>query len=1185
MAIRILLGRAGSGKTRRCLDDIRERLLEAPAGDPLILLVPEQATFQAESALVSTPGLGGLIRAQVLSFRRLAFRVMQEAGGTARIHIDDSGKAMLLRRIIQRKKGELRQFGRSAEQHGFIDSLNQLYTEFRRYAIDPERLERHVRRQLEAGATGMTADKLHDIRLLYEQFDEQLKVHYVDAEDYLTILAQSIRETESMTRADIWIDGFHGFTPQEFGVLEQLMLHFRNVTVSLCVDRDYAADEEPNELDLFHPTARTLVRLKQLAEQNGARVERVELLESEPAVRYRHSPMLAYLERSFGNRTAPPFQEPAGEYIDISIRSAANRRAEVEGMAREMVRQVRERGYRWRDLAILVRNMEQYRDLLATALQDYAIPYFFDAKRSLLHHPLFELIRSSLEVVSGNWRHDAVFRCVKTELLLPLPQDPSADETRARLRGGMHQLENVVLALGIQGYRWKEARRWEPVRGASLEENGPPPQPDEALIGLLHECRMLVVEPLSVLEQGMKEADTVRSMAQALFTFLEQLHVPRKLDELMREAIAAGRPETAKEHAQVWDSVLELLDQIVEMLGDETMPLGQFAELIETGLDQVKLALVPPALDQVLIGSMDRTRSSRIKRAYILGANDGVMPAKLSEDGLLTESERERFIEDGLEMAEGSRRRLLDEQFVLYTALATPSHHLWISYPLADEEGKSLLPSEIVKRLRRLFPAASELMLLAEPASDSGEEEALDFMAHPERVLSLLSVQLREWIKGRTIPEVWWEAYNWYCSQPLWRAKLKRALRSLFETNDAPPISPAISRLLYGERLRASVSRMERFVACPFSQFVSHGLRLSERRVYRLEAPDIGQLFHAALSCIAMRLTEESGGWSALTPEQLYAFASDAVDELAPRLQAEILLSSNRHRYITRKLKQIVGRASLVLGEHARHGSFVPIGLELGFGPGQTLPPLEFRLDNGALMEIIGRIDRVDRADGDQGMLLRVIDYKSSLTELRLTDVYYGMSLQMLTYLDVVITHAERWLGQQAKPAGVLYFHVHNPMLQQKNGLSSAEAELALLKRFKMRGLVLDDPDTVLRMDSQLADQSGRSILIPVGMKADGSFYKGSSVASEAQWNRLRRYVRGVIQDIGNRMMEGQVDIRPYRMGPKLACTYCPYKPVCRFEPGADAQSYNRLKVIDKDQVWHAIETATTDRTAEGGAR
>ncbi|MDF2669131.1 MAG: ATP-dependent helicase, partial [Paenibacillus sp.] len=328
MGIRYVIGRAGSGKTHHCLDDIRDQLLQAPEGDPIILLVPEQATFQAEAALVSTPGLKGLIRAQVLSFRRLAFRVMQETGGMARIHIDDSGKAMLLHRILQQHKDQLRLFNGSAEKAGFIDNLNKLFTEFRRYGIDTSKLEHHVGKQIGLEHTSSaSADKLHDLRWIYGKFEEQLKQLYVDSEDYLTLLAEQVGDTGFMSRAEVWVDGFHGFTPQEYRVLEQLMVHCKRVTITVSGDRDHEASEEPEELDLFNPTVRTLIRLKRSAEQLGVEQESALVLQADPAVRFKHSPMLAYMEANFGNRTAAPFMQAAGEYVDVSIQCAVNRRA------------------------------------------------------------------------------------------------------------------------------------------------------------------------------------------------------------------------------------------------------------------------------------------------------------------------------------------------------------------------------------------------------------------------------------------------------------------------------------------------------------------------------------------------------------------------------------------------------------------------------------------------------------------------------------------------------------------------------------------------------------------------------------------------------------------------------------------------------------------------------------------
>lgn len=1183
MTIRYILGRSGTGKTSRCLDEIRASLKDNPQGPPLIWLVPEQATFQAEQAIVSTPGLSGTIRAQALSFRRLAYRIMQETGGTALVPIDEAGKTMLLYSLLQTFGPELRQFGASASQMGFASKLSRLFGELRQFAVSPERLEPFVamaeQRNDPAGPDLLPTDKLHDLLFLYKQFEQRLSGKYVYSEHLLSTLVEGLAESAFVRGARIWVDGFNRFTPQELLVLGELMRHCE-VTVCLCVGRDYDAADEPDELDLFHPPARALVRLKRLAEAVGTKHEETVFLGG-PAHRYRGRPLLHHLEATMEQRVPRPYRGPTGSGREIAIAAAANRRAEAEGTAREMLRLVREEGWRWRDMAVLVRQLDSYADVVATAFSDYGIPFFLDRRRTVLHHPVVELVRSSLEAIAGKWTNDAVFRAVKTGLLVAAEQD--APDSARKLRDEMCRLENYVLAAGIRGSRWTEQRAWSYRVGSSLDEGQEETEsnPNEAFYTEMDRLRRQVARPLTALESHLRQASNVRGQAEALFSFLEHVGVAEQLERWSREALEAGRPEQAREHAQIWDSLIDLLDQIVEMMGEEKLPLDRFAGIVDAGLETIRLGLVPPSLDQVLVGSMDRTRAGHVRHCFILGANDGVIPARPEEDGIFSDPERERLLQAGLELAETGRRQLLDESFLLYNALTAPSESLWVSYPLADEEGRGLLPSELIRRLRFAFPGIAERRLLLDASADSAEAErdAGEYAALPGQAISHLAVQLRSWMHGTAIAPAWWEVYNWFCARPEWREQLRRTLWSLFYTNEEKPLSATISRELYGDTLRASVSRMERFVSCPFSQFVSHGLRLSERAVYRLDAPDIGQLFHAALGKLAIELQAEGSDWGALTAEQCRERAARIVDELTPRLQGEILLSSRRYGYIARKLKQIVSRAAIVLGSHARSGQFVPVGLELGFGPDQPLPPLRFTLDNGCAMEIVGRIDRVDKAEGGRGVLLRVIDYKSSETVLHMADVYYGMSLQMLTYLDVVITHAEQWLGTAASPAGVLYFHVHNPMLLRKNSLTAEEAEEALLKRFKMKGLVLADAETAQLMDSSLRERSGHSQLIPVAMKADGSFYKASSVVPEQQWERLRGFVRQTIQQIGASITDGNVAIRPARMGMKLACTYCTYKPVCQFEPLLEGNDYNRLRRIDKEQVWQAIEQIAREET------
>ncbi|MDO7905469.1 helicase-exonuclease AddAB subunit AddB [Paenibacillus sp. JX-17] len=1170
MSVTFLLGRAGSGKSTKIMEEMTASLRDQPQGTPMMLLVPEQATFQAEHSLVSSGTVKGSVRAQVLSFRRLAYRVMQETGGAALTPISEEGKKMLLYRIIRRRKEELKLFGDSGDQLGFVGRLNDLYTEFKRYCVEPMQLEEQMdRMQAAAGSAPMLRNKLQDIMTIHHDFEHELSRLYVDEEDTLARLEEAIPRSSYTSSCDIWLDGFRGFTPQELQVLERLMAASRSMTIALTLDREYSPGELPHELDLFHPTASTFVQLRGMAESLGLDIQ-IRWMNERPLPRFRNSPQLAHLEEGFDRRRRWDRLNQAAEApllsreSDIRLIAASNRRAEVEGALREMLRLAREEGARFRDMAILVRNLEDYAPLVEPVFRDFDIPYFLDQKRSELHHPLVELLRASLDIVLRRWRYEDVFRAVKTDILLPL--DGSLT------RQDMDRLENYVLACGIQGYRWTDGRPWQAVPSLSLEDNGQGLQSSrQELLDKMEACRTAIVTPLYAFEKRLSRAKTAREQCEALYLLLEDCGAAHKLETLAAEAMNQGDPERGREHRQLWGKVLELLDQIAEMMGDEKLEPELFAGMMETGLSELKLSLVPPALDQVLVGTMDRTRTVGVKYAFLLGFNEGVVPAVIQEEGVLTEQERMLLAERGFELAPDITRRTLDERFLVYQALTLASDKLWVSYPAADEDLKPLLPSEYIRHLRQMF-ALQEEKLSLQPLPGQGWEQHAAYAAHPEEALAQLIVQLRQWKRGIDIPQPWWDVLNWFAGQPEWRGRLERSLGSLFYQNPGEPLRESTSRQLYGSKLRTSVSRMERFVACPFSHFASHGLRLKERQLYRLQAPDIGQLFHAALSQMAMNLKERNLSWGSLSSEECRQEAEQTVDRLAPQLQGEILLSSKRYGYIYRKLKSIVSRASLILGEHARRGSFEPLGLELDFGPDKPLPPLVFELENGCVMEVVGRIDRVDVAEGEQGLLLRVIDYKSSQKDLKLHEVYYGLALQMLTYLEVLLSSAEDWLGEPAFPAGTLYFHVHNPLLQAPNGLSKEKAEEELLKRFKMKGLVLADREVVGQMDTSL--DKGYSSVLPVAVKADGSFYSSASVATREQWDQLLASVRSSIRQIGTRITEGDVEIKPYKIQQETACAFCSYKPVCQFDDTIEGNDYNTWSKPGKQQVWELLDSS-----------
>lgn len=1145
MAVRLLIGRSGSGKTTQCLNEIRAKLKEAPEGNPLIYLVPDQMTFVSEYALINTPGLGGMIRAQVFSFSRLAWRVLQETGGISRYHLNSTGISMLIQKIIEEKKEELRLFKRAADKAGFINQMEQMLIEFKRYCVQPSELESQGHQIQEQALR----DKLHDLQLIYERFEEALINKYIDSEDYFRLLSARISQSSYLENAEIYIDGFYSFTPQEYLIIEQLMKRCPQVTITLTLDRPFRT-QSPEEIDLFRQSGETCQTLYEIAAVNGLDVTEVILEEQK---RWQH-PSLWHLESCFDSR---PVQAYDGE-CTIHIAQAVNRRAEIEGVARTVRKLVIEKNYRYRDIALLMRNGEDYHEMIETIFRDYEIPYFIDQKRSMLHHPLVELIRSVLEIIHGNWRYEPVFRAVKTELLFPLGQNPE------QLREKMDLLENYVLAYGIKGSKWTKRERWIYRRYLGLEfEHAVQTDEERRKEQELNELRLIITAPILRLSRRLKKAENGRMLGEALYLFLEELDIPSKLEKWKMLEEEKGNLVKAREHDQAWNAVIDILDQFVEILGDEPLSLKSFSKIIDAGLEALKFSLVPPAIDQVLVGDLEKTRLSDIRAAFIIGLNEGVLPAKFTDNGILADVEREQIQQAGLTIAPSSKTRLLDEEFIAYKAFVMPAENLFISYPLANEEGKALMPSLYIKRMKELFPNHIEQMYMTDPA-ELDEAEQLDYISHRNRSLSFLTAQLQ--LKKRNYPmfDYWWDVYNWYMAGS-YRGAAKRVLSSLFYKNDVKRLSEKTTQDLYGDTIQASVSRMELFHGCPFSHFAQHGLKLRERQVFRLEAPDIGDLFHAALKYIAETVMQNNLSWSSLTKEQSMELAREAVETLAPKLQNEILLSSNRLAYIKQKLERIISRASIVLSEQAKVSGFSPVSLELSFGPKGELPPLTFQLRNGMKMQLAGRIDRVDKAEDKNGVYLRVIDYKSSAKELNLGEVYYGLSLQMLTYLDIIISYSASFIGTEALPAGVLYFHVHNPMIQASSLMTLDEIEQKILESFRMNGLVLAEETAVRLMDQQL--ETGKSMIVPVEIKKDGTLGKRSKAASMKEFESIRSYVRHLYKKTGDAIVAGDVQISPYKLKDRTPCTFCAFQSVCQFDQAMEENKYRLLTPRNQEQA------------------
>ncbi|WP_082234689.1 helicase-exonuclease AddAB subunit AddB [Halobacillus massiliensis] len=1160
MGLQFMLGRSGAGKGTRCLEDIRNKLKKDPAGAPILYIVPDQMTFQQEYKLLKDGDVEGSIRAQVFSFSRLAWRVLQETGGGTKKFITSTGIQMMLRKIVEERTSDWRVFQKAIEKQGFIEQLEGMITEFKRYKIGPEDIHSHL--QMMETFTHQTSyekglqDKLEDLVYIYDRLVDATRQQYIDSEDQLQLLAEKIPSASFLEGAEVYIDGFHSFTPQEYTVIEALLSKCLNVHVALTTGSPDSESQE--ELDLFHETKETYHTIRQMAQESGCHVSEDIVLYPERG-RFQNRPALLHVEKHFDERPAPVYK---GEDVPIQLAEAVHPRAEVEGAAQQILHLVRDRGYRYKDIAILVREPNVYHDLIQTLFDDYEIPVFIDEKRTMLNHPMIELVRSGLDVVEGDYRYDAVFRLLKTGFIPVSDPDFPLDEE------AIDELENYVLEYGIRKReRWFSTDPWVYQRFRGFDQAAQTDEEKEKQIRI-NTYRKQMVEALEPFDRELREAKTISERAKAVYYWLDRMNVPVQLEKWRDYYDEHGEIERGREQEQVWDAILQLLDEAVEIAGDETISLQIFRSTIESGLEALTFAHVPPSMDHVIVGNVDRSRITGVKAGFLLGVTDGMWPMKPAGDGMISEKERELLSEGGLKLADGSTRQLLDDRFYIYLALTMAKDYLWLSYPLSNEEGKSKIPSQVIQKIEELFPTAAERLLLQDPDDAA---DAKRFITTPMKTRSALTAQFARYLRGYPMDDVWWDVLYWYMNHESRTGLTSRVLHSLFYQSKPVSLSRQTTERLFTGPVKTSVSQMETYHRCSYQYFSRHSLNLQERKTYKLDAPDIGQLFHEALKQITEWIKQEGRDFAELNQEQTNQYAEKATNKLAPILQNQILHSSNRHHYIKYKLQSVIARAAFVLSEQARKSRFSPVGLELGFGtgPDTQLPPLTLPLNNGHELMLRGRIDRVDRALAENELFLRIIDYKSSAKDLSLIDVYYGLALQMLAYLDVVLTNAEHWLGAPATPAGMLYFHVHNPMVSKPSWVSDDEVEKEIFKKFKMSGLLLENEQLVSMMDTSL--EKGRSEIVPAGIKANGGFYKGSKTMEKEQFNDLRAYTRSLMVQAGQNITEGEVKLDPFLKGDKAACDYCPFRSVCQFDPAIDDHQFRKLKDLKEDDVIQQI--------------
>lgn len=1141
MSLQFIFGRAGSGKSYHCFNQMKSKILEDNS-KKYVLLVPEQYTFQAENDLIKILKTGGILKTEVLSFRRMAYRVLNDVGGITYPHIHPAGKSMIIYNILNKMKDDLVIFNKSAGSQGFVNTVSGLITEFKRYNVSPEALDK-ILKNLEVEP--YLRQKLIEIKEVYSKFEDMLKTKYRDSDDELSLLSQKLDNTEMYDNAEIWIDGFAGFTPQEFEVILKLMQKASMVYITLCTD--VLEDEASNLSDVFYQVKRSYRKFMLQAQSSGINVLPPIGLNKKELQRFKSSEEIACLEQNFFMYPYKTFNKVTK---DIELFEAVNIYSEIEECARDIIRQCRDNGLKYKDIGVVTRNLTVYRELIEVIFEEYGIPCFIDAKTEITNHPLIKMVLSMLDIFIENWNYETVFRYLKSGLT-------GFDNTK------IDKLENYVLACGIRGNRWTQNKDWN-MTPDLVTENMPDPQTEQMLLEL-NETRKMICQPLLRFRESTKNRKKAAEICSCLYDFLVEIGVPHRIEQYIQHFRTSGQLRLASEYEQVWNILMEVFEQVVEVLGEETLGIERFANILKIGLAEYKISSIPVSLDQVLVGSAEHSKSHEIKALYILGINDGVFPASGMSEGILSDSDRLILNKNGIELASDTKTQVFDEQFLTYRALSTPSSFLRLSWPIADHEGKTLRPSNIISRVKKLFPQVRQINNLLKPEKDI---EIIHNLASPVPVFNTLVLALRDKNNGLEISNIWGSVFRWFSEKQEWFMRCETLNNALKYRNIASAVSKEKVKELYGKNAYSSVSRLEKYKTCPFAYYIQYGLGAKERKIYQLSPPDVGTFMHATIERFSKRVEQQGLSWRAIEREWCSEQVSAIVDELLDGMKTTILGGSKRFRALTARLKRVVTRAVLLIAEHIKRSSFEPMGYEVDFGEGGTYPPIVIELDSGEKITLVGRIDRVDQLKTDEGTYLRIIDYKSGQKDFKLSDVYYGLQLQLLTYMDALWENSERQTDRAVFPGGMLYFKVDDPIIRASNSVSEEEIEAAIMKKLKMKGLLLADVQLIKHMDNTI---DGSSLIIPARIKKDDTM-GASSAATLEQFNILRKYVKKLLKDLSTEIMKGNVPIKPYKKKKLTSCQYCSYSAICQFDLTQKENSYNLIYDRKDDEVWGLME-------------
>ncbi|MBN1804369.1 MAG: exodeoxyribonuclease V subunit gamma [Sedimentisphaerales bacterium] len=1145
MAVQFILGRSGTGKTSYCIRSVCDEL-NRQDGRQLILLVPEQATYQVERAVLGDKKIAGYNRLNVLSFDRLQF--LLSGKNTARPALSHIGRQMIIQRLLRENKSKLKIFDSLASASGLARQVAQSIEELHRYAKSPDDISRLLGDLAKDRRNNLTVLKFTDIALILEQYLKFIEADYLDPDVQLIRTCRQVASSSLAKNAKLWVDGFAGFTGIELEVLTELLKVVADGQIALCLDPKEIdlTNSEMDQIDpagLFYPTQKTYAELYDRIKKCKLQLKSPVILKQ--AVRFNSCAQLAHIEHNIFE-VKPSRLDSAG---NIRIISAPNERAEVKYVARRIIELVGKKKYRYRDIAVIASDIDGYRHYIKAYFEDYEIPYFIDKRKPLNRHPVVQLVASALRTVTNGFSHSDIFACLKTDLV---PME----------RYDIDLLENYCLAFGITGRDWQSDKQWN---FADKDDENFDRQK-------IHRIRIEAVTPLLKLRDGLCPiGDTTKKIAadeftKLIFAFIDELKVRQTIGTWIEQARENGESAVVEEHRQFYNGFVNIFDKLVEVFAGQTMTAGDFFEIINSAFSQLTLAFIPPTLDQVLVGSIERSRHPDLKAVYLIGATQKQFPVPLVSDRILTDDDRLAAESADFRLAPTLNQTLAERQYLAYIAFTRPSEFLCITCPSVDQKGQDVPRSRFIDNLESLFDNLNE-------KSIADESIEIEDICNEIELEDLLCTELgRDTYKFKARDsETLGELLEDICSDEKFKELGSNVLAAVDYDNSALLTSDVVGEL-FDRQMQSSATRLGTFAACPYQYFARYTLQLEQRKEFKFEPLDLGRFYHNFLDALLKNISEQKKDFVSIEDKELLKILRRQTEQVIQN--NSFILNFSRHSphnaYIISSAAEILEDFVLAVGQMIRAGSFRPALSEISFGLAgdthQTLGKYVLRLPDGHVLSLNGKIDRLDIADIDGESTALVFDYKRSENGAKFgwSEFYYGLDMQLPLYM-LAVRNAS--VSEIKKIAGAFYMPVEvSPKRAAPGGIPDKTDTF----NYKAKGIF--DGKYYRRLDSSV--ESGWSKFYSFGVSSKQQqygHYGTSGVLKPDDFEKVLGYAEKKIIDLASRILSGQIDVRPYRLSGKSPCSYCKYGSVCRFD--WQINDYEPLSSLGKERALEMMET------------